>query len=448
MHVDPQTLKDLEIFETATREPGMIGHLDRTRTRGGREILRRRLTRPLSTVVEIDAVQAALRYIASNRTLFDALPDESLLGPLHRYLDSRFVTLKRTAGPSVALESLWIRLRHKDLYEEAASGVALVEEFLARIAKLITALRELPPLLRERMDRMEIALAAPPVLELLRPRRRFQRTRDVLFRDGCAREAGRVALRTVIEMVQHIDALISMADVTTESGYTYPVITEESGVLIEGMRHPFLDDAVPNDLALQDGARLVFLTGPNTAGKTTYLKACGVVALLAHVGMGVPAARCRMGVLDRLITGIRTEDSLRSGISYFQAEARRVRDIARSLLNGERCMVLVDELFRGTNVKDAYDASLRVITAFAASPRGSFVIASHLIELANELEHVPGVVLTKFQAQMVDGDVEFDYRATAGVSGQRLGLEVLEQEGVLSALARMQGEWPVPADDA
>lgn len=98
----------------------------------------------------------------------------------------------------------------------------------------------------------------------------------------------------------------------------------------------------------------------------------------------------------------------------------------------------MDELFRGTNVKDAFDASATVLRSFAVAERGLFIVASHLIELAGEIDRLPGVVLCRFEAVLGAETVQFDYRLEAGVSAQRLGMLVLEREGVLDALSAIR----------
>lgn len=437
MKADRQTLQDLDILGTRVGDPGLLDRLDRTRTRGGRRALQRRFTQPLDSVREIRAVQETLRYITEHRTSLVALPDERLLEPLDRYLGSRFVTLKRVRGPSASFESLWIRLRDPDLYREAERGVELVASLLARLDALTTDADAAPPLLAELFQQVRTLLRRTPVQVLRAWERRAGRWALTLIADSMARDEARPMLLQLIDLAHEIDALVSMANVTVDEGYVFPDVVEGDGgqeIAIEGLYHPLVEWPVTNDLRLTHGQRLVFLTGPNMAGKTTYLKAAGIAVLLAHVGMGVPAAGCRLSVMDRLVTAIRTEDDLRAGISYFQAEARRVQKIARSLAEGRRAFVIIDELFRGTNVKDACDASLKVIEAFAGAPTGLFVIASHLIELAPALEASAAVLLMRFEAEMADDDVRFDYRIRSGVSDQRLGMKVLEREGVLASL--------------
>ena len=440
MHVDHQTLRDLEVKSTPGGTPDLLDFLNRARTRGGRDAFRRRLTRPLSSARSIAAVQETLRFITGNRGLFDSLPDDTQVLALHRYLDSRFTTLKSLNDPGLAFESWWVRRRYPELYREALRGTKLVADFLSRIANLLPDLEEAPEPLADYLAECRLLVHAEAMTIFTARRRIFTKTRSVFLQDNAAREKGRAALSRLIELIHEIDALVSMADATAERDYVFPLMDADfDGISFSGLRHPFLTHPTENEFSLVDGARLLFLTGPNMAGKSTYLKSVGLAVILAHAGMGVPARSGRLGVFHRVITAIRTEDDLRQGVSYFQAEARRVRDIARHLTSGERCLVIGDELFRGTNVKDACDASLTVLATFAATPHGRFVIASHLTELADELRAVNGVVFRRFEAAVAGQSLAFDYQLKEGVSTQRLGMLVLDREGVIEVLALVRG---------
>jgi DNA mismatch repair ATPase MutS len=166
------------------------------------------------------------------------------------------------------------------------------------------------------------------------------------------------------------------------------------------------------------------------AGKTTYLKAVAVAAYLAHVGMGVPARGFRLTPLDAVFSSIAPEESLREGLSYFMAEVRRVREVASSVAHGRRVLVVFDEVFRGTNVKDALDASLMVIRGFSRIPHCRSLFSSHLVELGEDLAHEPGIRFSCFAGELREGRAVYSYRLRDGVSDQRFGLHLLEQEGV------------------
>ena len=147
-----------------------------------------------------------------------------------------------------------------------------------------------------------------------------------------------------------------------------------------------------------------------------------------------------MKQIEALLTSLGPEDDVRLGYSYFYAEVRRVRDIAERLAAGARCAVLVDEVFKGTNVKDALDASSLVLHGFAASTRSVYVVSSHLVELAEAIGAQPGVALACFEGRLDgNGRATYDYRVREGASAQRMGLVLLEEAGVAGLLEAARG---------
>ncbi len=239
--------------------------------------------------------------------------------------------------------------------------------------------------------------------------------------------------------VKQLDALIAMGEVMDQKGLVLPEVAEGGKFIFEGegVFHPFLEDPVTNPVRLADGKTLVFLTGPNMAGKTTYLKAVALSSFLAHLGMCVPARRLRFSPLDGVYSSLSPEENLREGLSFFLAEVRRVREIAEAVASGQRTLVVVDEVFRGTNVKDAFDASLMVIRGFARSRSSGSIFSSHLVELAEELKQETSVHFAFFDGQIRNHRAWYDFQLKEGVSEQRFGLQLLEQEGVPGLLGSM-----------
>jgi DNA mismatch repair ATPase MutS len=202
----------------------------------------------------------------------------------------------------------------------------------------------------------------------------------------------------------------------------------------EGLVHPLVRNAVANPVELDQRRRVLFLTGPNMAGKTTYLRAFATALYLAHLGMGVPAQRFRFVPAERLFSSISLSDDLRSGISYFRAEALRVKAIAEAVAEGRRVVALMDEPFKGTNVKDALDASLAILERLAAREDCLFMFSSHLIELSERLSVVDRIDCRYFEAEEGEGRLRFEYLLRSGVSSQRLGMRVLREEGIFELL--------------
>jgi len=253
--------------------------------------------------------------------------------------------------------------------------------------------------------------------------------------DRTLRLAQRATIERILELIPQIDALVAMADATHRLGFTLPEVVDGAlAVAGEGVYHPFVEGAVRNPVLLDQQRRLLFLTGPNMAGKTTYLRACGLALYLAHLGMGVPARWLRFAPAQCLFSAIALTDNVREGISFFRAEALRVRAIAQALAERHRVIALLDEPFKGTNVKDALDASRAVILRFAARTGSLFMVSSHLIELGDAMAATGQVDCRHFEAAERDARLVFDFVLREGVSTQRLGVRVLQEEGVFDLL--------------
>jgi len=464
MRVDQESLRDLGVVSMVPGEEDVRSFLDRTASARGRKALFRRLTEPLASVEEIEEVQEALRFLMSHPGLSHLLLADVDMRGLDRYLHLNHTSLERRIAPLERLEAEWVRFRdadHVDKVGRGVEGIRLVMEASRRLARALDAgpalLSSMAAWLRAFLDG-EVGSTVAAHME------RGGELVEVLRLDRYVRGQGKDEFLEVIRVLAELDALVSMAKATEELGYVLPRFGgegegegEDQGVggdgmanggtgavgggpvmELEGAWHPFVPDPVPNDLRFSAGTRLAFLTGPNMAGKSTYLKAVGITVHLAHCGMGVPARSLRLGFFSRLLSAVRTTDNVREGVSFFQAEARRIRTILDALGDDLPCFVLIDEPFQGTNVKDAREATLLVLNGFDAVSSSCFVVASHLVEVADHVRGFTSSQLLRFEAGFEGGKLVFSYRIQRGVSDQLLGMRVLEREGVLDALSRLR----------
>lgn len=434
MLVDGQTLRDLEIFESSGGAPSLYELLNRTRTVGGDRVLRARFRRPLATPGAIRAVHGALEDISKHRDIFRTLPSEAMIAGVRQYLQSNLPMLGTRNQVLALFEALELRITELRATRQLLGGVrrtVLVLRWLSHFAfraelqetqgELAPRLAEIRSLLEEGQLR-DIPFGRFGWLRMLRLDRRF-------------RGDERAALERLLELMYEIDALVSMTDATRELGFAMPEVLDEPGrVVAEGIYHPFLPEAVRNPLYLDQRQRLLFLTGPNMAGKTTYLRACGIAVYLAHVGMGVPARAMSCSTFDNLFSAITLTDNVREGVSFFRAEALRAKSIAQALADGRRVFALLDEPFKGTNVKDALDASGAIFARFAEEEGSVFLVSSHLIELGEPLLATGAVDCRRFEAAEEGGELQYDFVLKPGISDQRLGVRVLEEEGVFALL--------------
>ena len=195
-----------------------------------------------------------------------------------------------------------------------------------------------------------------------------------------------------------LDAWQSMAKATTVHGWVFPQLLPAAPVCFEteGLSHPLLKKPVAYDLSFAGYRNFLVLTGANMSGKTTFLRALGVGALLAHLGMGVPARTLRISFLQGIITNMQVEDNILRGESYFFAEVQRMKQTAGKLLQRQPHLVLMDELFKGTNVHDAYECTKAVIEGLVKHPNHLMVLSTHLYEVAQQFSSHKDMMFSYF----------------------------------------------------
>jgi DNA mismatch repair protein MutS len=205
---------------------------------------------------------------------------------------------------------------------------------------------------------------------------------------ACRAEAARhvVRLQSTAAALAEIDTLASLAETAAARGWTRPVVDDSGRLEIRQGRHPVLDSAgasepfVPNDTDLDaDGARAVVLTGPNMAGKSTYVRQTALLAVLAHVGSFVPAESARVGVVDRVFARVGAADDISRGRSTFMVEMMETANILHHATR--RSLVVLDEVGRGTSTYDGVALAWAITEHLATRTRCRTLFATHYHEL-------------------------------------------------------------------
>ena len=344
-------------------------------------------------------------------------------------------------------------MSYRKYFEQISTGLRNLHRMLQSVQRFLEAVEASPELtlpdwLAAYRNECAHVLAHPEVQTFLKDGGRdssFSFWRIYLY-DAEFRRGHRAALERLLEICHELDALRSLGRVVEREGLVFPSFVDEETagagpwVSARALVHPLVEDAVANEVSLGRGPRFLFVTGPNMAGKTTFMKALGVAVYLAHVGMGVSAREMELRALDGICSSLNVEDNLAQGYSFYFAEVRRVKTVGELLQRGLRLLVLFDELFKGTNVRDALDGSRMVVEGFRSWPESAFVLSSHLLELAEEVEADSALSFRCFESEVVDGRPHFSYRMRDGVSRDRLGMLILENEGVPRLLEPPAGD--------
>ena len=209
----------------------------------------------------------------------------------------------------------------------------------------------------------------------------------------------------------------------------------EMSMEIKGLHHPCIRKAVTNDLTITRQKNIFFLTGANMAGKSTLMKSFGIAVYMAHMGFPVAARSMRFTVQDGIYTSINVPDNISMGYSHFYAEVLRVKKVAIEVSLSKRLVVIFDELFKGTNVKDAYDATFAVTSALAKRHACSFMISTHIIEVGQDLSKSCDNVTFAYLPTVMNGSVPtYTYKLEPGITNDKHGMIIINNERIVELI--------------
>ena len=229
-------------------------------------------------------------------------------------------------------------------------------------------------------------------------------------------------------LLARLDAWAALADVAERERYVRPEVTSEFGLQLEGSRHPVVERMmareafIPNDVTLDEAGRVVLLTGPNMAGKSTLLRQVGLCVVLAQIGSFVPCRRATIGVVDRLFTRVGASDNLVRGQSTFMVEMSETSAILHAATG--RSLVLLDEIGRGTSTYDGVAIAWAVTECLHNSIGCRTIFATHyheLTQLTEELEHVRNFNVA---VREVGEEIVFLHRLEPGGADRSYGIHV------------------------
>lgn len=247
-----------------------------------------------------------------------------------------------------------------------------------------------------------------------------------------------------------VDMLLSLAEVAAHQGYTRPLLDQSGAIEISGGRHPVVEHAldgdvfIPNDTHLEaseeaQGASIALLTGPNMAGKSTYLRQVALIVLLAQIGSFVPARRARIGLVDRIFTRVGAEDDIASGKSTFMVEMEETATILHHATR--HSLIILDEIGRGTSTYDGLAIARAVVEYLHNTVGARTLFATHYHELAvlaDELAHLH--VSTMAISDEGTGEIVFLHRVVPGSLGRSYGVHVARLAGMPAPVVRRADE--------
>lgn len=429
--IDEQTRNDLELFEDTWGRKSVFSFFDHAQSDGARACIRKLFEQPQVDEKAIRDRMEAIVYLQRLPFFLEIRREE--LSFIEIYLQQGTVPKQNMFRLTSRAVAGWLN-PDNDCYVRQRA-VPYLGRLIHELAGFMNDMHEdrIPRIVRDLKLRAEKVLARPGMRYLASQKKDSFWTREKLDLYFRGEEADGV--RTILDMLYMLEALRTIGMVAKDYGLVFPVFSEERRKIeIEGLFHLFLSDPVRNDVRVTDDRHLCFLTGPNMAGKSTYMKAFGVAVYLAHCGFPVPARRMEFSLFKGLFTTINLSDNLSLGYSHYYNEVARVKYVVEQVGELGNVAVVFDELFRGTNVKDAYDASLAVVGGLSRLHCGVFMISSHIVEVAEALKREPTVDFRFFELDMTTGEPRYTYRLREGISDERIGMYILKKEKVVDLI--------------
>lgn len=438
MELDKTTLNDLAIF-TGEEDFSVFSKLNNTLTTNGKEQLKKNLATPLPTAEAIKDVQHTIQLILKRETEWPKQISNGTIMVVERFYEYSFDPLPKAVstltansykllhGPDYSLIKYSIihcfdfikgmlSFNDKFLHENTAAPLRKLLEIAAKTLAI-----EQLAIVQKYNNSSELTI--PQQLQLAQ----FLRYH---FKQN---------MLTLIAIHAQLDAWYGMAMTVKKYELVFPeFIQSEQPILdVKGLYHILLQKPVPYDLQMSPQSNFLFLTGANMAGKSTFIKSVGAAVFLAHVGMGVPAQQMKLTVFDGMLSNINVIDNIAKGESYFYNEVQRIKATITKINDGRKWLILIDELFKGTNVQDAMKCSTAVIEGLLKIKNSLFILSTHLYEIGEALKVHPNISFNYFETSTENGKLSFNYQLRNGISNDRLGYLILEREGVVKMLENL-----------
>ncbi len=435
MEIDNTTLADLSILNVE-EDFSVFNKVNFCRTAGGRHKLTLNFTTPLKTIDQIQGVQQTLKLILQKEQHW---PQQISNGSVMVIEKFYVATLDDIPEFPNALGAISYKILHgpdfslvKYSTEHAFDFIKGMQQMVAQFLSSDTPV----PMKKLLIDAQTIL--NKPQFEIVKQHNKSNALpiAKQLALAHFLRYRYKQNMFDLLDIYYQLDAWYGMAMAVKQHQLVFPEFTEATKPLmrVKGLYHILLQQPVAYDIELNPDKNFLFLTGANMAGKSTFIKSVGAAVFMAHIGMGVPAESMQLSVFDGLLSNINVMDNIVKGESYFYNEVQRIKSTVKKIADKRNWLILIDELFKGTNVQDAMKCSSTVIEGFLKIHNTAFILSTHLYEIGEPLKQFPNIIFRYFETSVQDDQLYFSYHLKEGISNDRLGYLILRKEGVVDLL--------------
>ncbi|HEV8285635.1 MAG TPA: DNA mismatch repair protein MutS [Chitinophagaceae bacterium] len=439
MDIDKTTFSDISIFHPE-EEFSIFHKLNFTRTTGGKAWLQRFFSEPHQDVKRILGTQRIIQTLLSH---VDEWPSDITNGTIlvmDKFLDYNLDPISDNPNPINSLTYKWFHHEDYSMVKYSIKHFADFYRGIKKLAQQFEGMDNLPLSFKIYIERVLQLLRETPLQRLSDTKKGelFSLSQNLYFAFHLHGLYKNDTLE-LIEIFYRLDAWYSMAMAVKTYNLCFPefVETEQPIIYGKGLYHLLLHHPIPYNVEMNPEHNFLFLTGANMAGKSTFIKSVGSAVFLAHIGMGVPAEEMKLTLFNGLLTNINVVDNIAKGESFFFNEVQRIKNTIQKINNGKKWLVLIDELFKGTNVQDAMKCSSTVIKGLIKIKNSLFILSTHLYEIGDELRVYPNISFKYFETNVKGDQLEFSYQLKEGISNDRFGYLILKKEKVVDMLEKL-----------
>lgn len=437
MQVDKVTQNDLAIFHI-DEEQSVFHHLNFTLTNGGRQYLRYLLGNPLSSINKIIDAQKTIQHLEKTIDQWPISPTNGTIMVLEKFYESSIDTYPKIPE---AFNSFWYQFFHQSDYSLTLFTIQHAIDFFQGMRKIVALTSDIENKgeLYAISEKINQLLNKATIQEMIQKNKNKLRLADVLTYANFIRYRYKTDIFELFHLYFKLDAYLSLAKAGIKYGFNFPEMIDhqEPFAVADGLFHFMIPVPVAYSIDFSVKENFLFLTGANMAGKSTFIKTVGIAFYLAHIGMSVPAKKMKLSYFDGLLSNIQVTDNIAKGESFFFNEVQRIKNTIERISDGKKWMILIDELFKGTNQQDAVKCSSAVIEGLRKLPNALFVLSTHLYEIGPPLQQFSNIQFKYFETEVKDDQLLFSYQLKSGISNDRLGYLILKREGVVGMLENL-----------
>ncbi len=438
MDIDKTTLADLSMFRNGDDE-SVFDKLDFCSTSHGSEQLRINFSTALKTKEDIVAIQQTLQLIIKYQQQWPKQISNGTIMVVEKFFDSNISVIP--ANPS-SVEAYSYKLLHGPDFALVSFSAKHCFDFIKGLQVLVQlfAQPEQPPPLKKILTEVGRIIDKDQFSVLKKNKTAEELTKPEMLKFAhFIRYGYKHNMLELVVLYAQIDAWYGMAMAIQKYNLIFPEFVQGNEPLVEttGLYHLLVQQPVAYGLMLDRRKNFLFLTGANMAGKSTFIKSVGTAVFLAHIGMGVPAQQMKLSFFDGMLSNINVMDNIARGESFFYNEVQRIKSTINKVSNGKNWLILIDEIFKGTNVQDAMKCSSTVIEGLLKIKNSLFIVSTHLYEIGEALKKYPNIDFKYFETTVNDDQLQFSYQLKDGISNDRLGYLILKREGVVEMLDKL-----------